>query len=165
MFKDKKVVYVPSSERGKAYFPSRIKAEAKKNQVYYRDIPLDDNILQKKEMYQWSQKNYSTCKAWLMNVEADGKQSLCLSHYLSYIYQPSYFNMRLKKDAFTEEGRQVILSLYGFQNYLKDFTLIQEREPASTFLILNTISRASTKGMRSGASTASASSYSGGGGR
>lgn len=292
--KDKKVVYVPSSERGKAYFPSRLKAEAKKNQAYYRDIPLDgnissiyaaltftgittaesnilgayllkwlhqgnieirnvkktglkgilgaeapsivllsppesgeylesslyqmlsrasgdDNILQEKEMYQWSQKNYSTYKAWLMNVEADGKQSLCLSHYLSYIYQPSYFNMRLeKKDAFTAEGRQVILSLYGFQNYLKDFTLIQEREPvevslwndylitaqlfgmadqvaevfakmnphhfeetcysydhydlASTFLVLNTISRASTKGMRSGASAASASSYSGGGG-
>lgn len=172
----------------------------------------DDNILQEKEMYQWSKKNYSTYQAWLNKVKETGKLSLRRMHCMGNIYLPSTFNLSLiTKEVFTEKGRQEIINLFGFQNYLEDFTLMQEREPvevalwddyliiaqlfgmtdkvaetfvklnplhfknscyhydnynpASTFIILNTVSRASTSGMRRGASAASSSASSGGGGR
>lgn len=171
----------------------------------------DDNILQEKEMYQWSQKNYGTYQAWLKKVKATGDSSLRRMHCMGDIYLPSTFNLSLTtKEAFTEKGRQEMMNLFGFQNYLEDFTLMQEREPvevalwndyliiaqlfgmtdkvaetfvklnpshfkdscyhydnynlASTFIVLNTVSRASTSGMRRGASAASGSASSGGGG-
>lgn len=170
----------------------------------------NDNILQEKEMYKWSKENYSIYRAWLMNVEATGKNTLYRSQYIGHIYQPSSFSISLnKEDAFTEAGRQEFLHLYGFLNFLKDFTLMQEREPVevtlwdnyliaaqlfgmadkvaetfeklnpyhfkdsgynydnnftSAFIVLNSISHASTNGMRRGSSSSGYSSSSGGGG-
>lgn len=95
----------------------------------------DDHILQKSEIFQWAQKNYSTYAAWLDEVDAAGKHSLSLSHFLGHIYQPSFFHTSLvKKDAFTEAGRLEFLHLCGFRNYLSDFTLMQEREPVEVAL-------------------------------
>lgn len=95
----------------------------------------DDNILQEKEMYRWSQKNYSTYRIWLMQVEKAGRLSLRRMHCMGYIYMPSAFSLSLiEKEAFTEIGRQEIMNLFGFQNYLEDFTLMQEREPVEVTL-------------------------------
>lgn len=94
-----------------------------------------DYILQKNEMYQWSKNNYMKIEKWLKDVGGAGREQLMEKGYLHSFYCPSYFNTKLKQsDAFTEAGLQKMSELYGFKNYLKDFTLMQEREPVEVVL-------------------------------
>ena len=94
-----------------------------------------DNILQEKELYRWAKSNYSEMQEWIDQASGSGRAHMRKRGYLHYIYVPSFFNMSLKKqDAFTETGRQQVFNLGGFKNYLKDFTLMQEREPLDVAL-------------------------------
>lgn len=94
-----------------------------------------DGILQEKELYRWAKCHYEEMKEWLNRAFARGRLTLSSMDFYHRIYRPSYFNMHLKEDnAFTEKGRREMLHLYGFSNYLKDFTLMQEREPVDVAL-------------------------------
>lgn len=89
-----------------------------------------DNIIQEKELYRWSKDNYSEMQNWLNRANERGRDWMKSKGYYDDFYIPSFFNTSLKKqDAFTESGRQQISYLYGFRNFLKDFSIIQEREP------------------------------------
>lgn len=94
-----------------------------------------DHILQKDEMYKWSKDNYTTIENWFKAVKNAGRGQMTEKGYMHSFYSPSYFNTKLDRtDAFTETGRQKMTELFGFKNYLKDFTLMQEREPADVGL-------------------------------
>lgn len=94
-----------------------------------------DNILQEKELYKWAKLNYNEMQHWIDMANGGGRSYLEKMEYLHHIYVPDFFNMSLKREeAFTEAGRQQVFNLYGFRNYLKDFTLMQEREPLDVAL-------------------------------
>ncbi len=94
-----------------------------------------DDILQEQEMYRWSQKNSSQIKKFMDDLKKYGKACLKKSYYLGVL--PSYGPLGLAyipQDAFTEAGREQVLALKGLKNFLRDFTLINERQPDDVVL-------------------------------
>ena len=76
-----------------------------------------DVILQDKEFSRWSAKSSSksTIRTWASRIESDAKTSLkTINAYTSR--------------KFTEPGKVEARHLYGFKNFLNDFTLVEQRE-------------------------------------
>ncbi len=172
-----------------------------------------DDILQEKEMYRWSSNNYDKVNKLMELFEKYGKTYMKEREYLGEIPVDRLGGiLKASQDAFTESGREQVLAWRGLRNFLKDFTIINERPPedivlwddyliaaqmfgmadkvaekfkeiypdyfesrmgyydglASSYVLIDTISRASTNGARAGSSSSSSggggSSSSGGGG-
>ena len=162
-----------------------------------------DNILQEKELYRWSKQNYTKVTNLLKKFDEYGKAYLENHEYMGSIPSPKLFGVIVgPQEVFTESGREQLLAVKRLCNFLKDFTIINERPPedvmlwdkymiaaqmfgmadkvaekfrkiypdyfenhatyynnyASSYIIINSISRASTSGVHA------ASSSSGGGG-
>lgn len=76
-----------------------------------------DVVLQDKEFSRWSAKSSSksTIRTWASRIESDAKTSLKTINAYS-------------GRKFTESGKEEARHLYGFKNFLNDFTLVDERE-------------------------------------
>lgn len=94
-----------------------------------------DHILQEKELYQWAQKHYHEMEEWFKKADEKGQEYMKNRGYLYDLYTPGTFHVLMtERKAFTENGRKQAVNLRRFQNYLKDFTLMQERSPLDVAL-------------------------------
>lgn len=94
-----------------------------------------DNILQEKEMYRWARSNHAEVNSMMQEIEAAGKLYMTDHLYLGKIPSSGMLGFSLvSQEAFTESGRAEIINLYQFKNFLKDFTLINERQPEEVTL-------------------------------
>ncbi|MCD7964470.1 MAG: DUF2207 domain-containing protein [Clostridiaceae bacterium] len=94
-----------------------------------------DHILQEKEMYHWAENHFQEMKNWLNKASENGQKYMNDMGYLCNLYMPGTFHVfTVEQKAFTEGGRQQAVNLRRFQNYLKDFTLMQERSPVEVAL-------------------------------
>ena len=82
-----------------------------------------DSILQDKEFSKWSNRssNKSTIRAWADGIEADAKVTLKKSNV--YVGR-----------KFTETGKTEAQHVFGFRNFLRDFTLVENRESVEVAL-------------------------------
>lgn len=80
-----------------------------------------DNILQDKEFSSWSRSNVKTVNAWLMKNSAAARGRLRSKGML-------------KGTRFTPSGQEEARRLYGLRKFIKDFTLIDERDIRETSL-------------------------------
>ncbi|MDO5443564.1 MAG: DUF2207 domain-containing protein [Bacteroidia bacterium] len=76
-----------------------------------------DSILQDKEFSRWSGKssNKGTIRSWAEGIESDAKIALRKDNV--YVSR-----------KFTESGRTEAQHVFGFRNFLRDFTLVEDRE-------------------------------------
>lgn len=94
-----------------------------------------NHILQEKEMYHWAAGNYGSISEMLESINEMGKEFLKKSGYLGTIPALGLLNLyRIQKPVFTEAGREQMLRLKGLKNFLKDFTILNEREPQDVTL-------------------------------
>ena len=87
-----------------------------------------DQILQEKELQNWSNSNYSTLSAWFDSVEQSGANYYTNNNLSTTAQQPYAFNM-LKRTVtqVNDAGLQANKNLFGFKKYLQDYTLVAER--------------------------------------
>ena len=84
-----------------------------------------DGVLEKKELRKWCNNRYSKLFAWFENIMNDERGKLLRSDEL--IAEHVHIGKAKYKatDKLLEQGKQIC----GLKKYLKDFTLIHEREP------------------------------------
>lgn len=82
-----------------------------------------DSILQDKEFSKWSNRssNKTTIRAWADGIEADARVALKKSN----VYAGR---------KFTESGKTEAQHVFGFRNFLRDFTLVDDRESVEVAL-------------------------------
>ena len=75
-----------------------------------------DSVLQNKEFSRWSNRNAnkSTIRAWADSIEADAKRTLKTENLYA-------------GRKFTESGKTEAKHVFGFRNFLRDFTLVEDR--------------------------------------
>ena len=82
-----------------------------------------NNVLEKKEFEKWTSKNYSNFLGWFDEVLSDEKVKLANENIIQLSTGKTDFKI-LNNDYLKSEA----LSLKGLKNYLKDYTLIHDRE-------------------------------------
>ena len=83
---------------------------------YARAASGENLILEKNEFENWSKKNYAKVTAWPDRAKARGKNWFHVKHYLT------------SGAKTTEEGAREACHVIEFKNFLKDFTLSNQRE-------------------------------------
>ena len=81
-----------------------------------------DLILTPREFKRWSRWNYEHIKSWPYRARGKGR---------SYLLRKGYIN---KKDRGTEEGFAPLKEVIEFKNFLKDFTILNQREAPEVHL-------------------------------
>jgi len=89
-----------------------------------------DHILQEKELKQWISRNYYELSYWFDGVERAGQKQLIDCGWA----MPRGATTSSYDFAMNAEGRRQSLNLFGFKKYLKDFTLVNEREAKEVHL-------------------------------
>lgn len=84
-----------------------------------------DGILEKNELKKWCNNRYSKLFAWFENVMTDECGKLLSTKELAAEYVTIGKTKYKATDKLFEQGRQIC----GLKKYLKDFTIIHEREP------------------------------------
>jgi uncharacterized membrane protein YgcG len=82
---------------------------------YARAASGDNLILEKNEFERWSRKNYAKMTAWPDRAKARGKNWFHVKHYF------------VRGTQTTEEGAREACHVIEFKNFLKDFTLSNQR--------------------------------------
>ena len=91
----------------------------------------DDRVLQEKEFNSWSNRNYSAVKTWVSNLKEEvitsfSDDGLSEGTRLRYL---RYDSIKLN-----EQGRLYANKALGFRQFLKDFTIVNERYPKEVSL-------------------------------
>ncbi len=90
-----------------------------------RDAAGKDGILQEKEFEKWSNRHYSRIEEFFDAVESSGKNHIrvdcCTNIETGKL-------IKRKDTVLTPEGKRQFLNVLGFRKYLKEFTIINERE-------------------------------------
>ena len=82
---------------------------------YARVASGDNLLLEKGEFEKWSEKNYSKVTAWPTRAHSHGK---------SWFHEKGYF---VKASTCTADGAKEACHLIEFKNFLKDFTISDQR--------------------------------------
>lgn len=94
-----------------------------------------DGILQEKELYKWAKRNYTRIEGWQKDTAAYGQAQLEQHGMLELTEKPTFFGLfKIKVRSFTASGMAAAQQLLGFRQYLKDFTIINERQPVEVQL-------------------------------
>ena len=86
-----------------------------------------DGILQEKELYHWSKEHYTEMEALYRNAEEEGREAGESAGDIGRVLHRVLLT-RQEIPGLTEQGRKRAVALIGFRSYLKDFTLLNERE-------------------------------------
>lgn len=88
-----------------------------------------DLILQEKEFYSWSKGNYQRVVSWEMDYLSQGEKDLSKEGILGPVEKRKALGIfPVKSRKITEKGLEEIGQLFSLENFLKDFTLLAERE-------------------------------------
>ena len=81
-----------------------------------------DKVLQEKEFKRWSETNYKEVKKWVNTMRDEVRVNLKENGYLD-----SNSSNRYEEFEFSAEGQKEAMQSLRFRQYLKDFTLLNER--------------------------------------
>ncbi len=121
---------------GEKMTPSIVFTPNEENNVYGAERNLwtilqkaagDDGILQEKELKKYAQKNYEDIAEFFQDVLNEGKADANKAGHLEIVEEKSMFGKK-RKTTLSAEGKKKFLELLGFKKYLKEFTIINERE-------------------------------------
>lgn len=92
-----------------------------------------DGILQEKELYKWSKKNYESIQSWYDEVVREGMEHARTDGTIAAPASPESENGKHAKkqkasNKLSPDGEKSCLALLGLRHYLKDFTIINERQ-------------------------------------
>ena len=87
----------------------------------------EDDILQEKELKHYAQANYERLEDFFENSLNEGMRSAKASHRVEDVAEKKLL-FTSHKTVLTETGKQKFLELIGFRKFLKEFTIINERE-------------------------------------
>ncbi len=87
----------------------------------------DDDILQEKELKHYAQSNYERLEDFFENSMNEGMRSAKASGRVEDITEKKFL-FTSHKTVLSESGKQKFLELLGFKKFLKEFTIINERE-------------------------------------
>ncbi|MBM7541228.1 DUF2207 family protein [Amphibacillus cookii] len=88
----------------------------------------DDGVVSDSKLKKWAQKNYKKIQAIDTDLPKKSKQMLIDQFYLNEIEVTYLGNMKTKVTKGTEKGEQLFNHIVQFENYLRDFSLLDERE-------------------------------------
>lgn len=88
-----------------------------------------DEILQKKEFEKWCSKNHSRILAWFDDVLDYGRDLLIKDEKIEEIEIVKYEIFKIKQYIVDSSLMDEAKELAGLKKFLKEFTLIKEREP------------------------------------
>ncbi len=88
----------------------------------------DDGVVSDSKLKKWAQKNYKKIQVIETDLPEKSKQTLIDQFYLDEIEVTYLGNMKTKVMKGTEKGEQLFNHIVQFENYLKDFSLLDERE-------------------------------------
>lgn len=87
----------------------------------------DDNILQEMELEHFAKSNYRELEGFFEStVNAGMDRAREAGHVVDTVEKKMFFNTHMT--TLSDEGRKKFLELIGFKKFLKDFTIINERE-------------------------------------
>ena len=89
-----------------------------------------DGILEKKELEKWCRGKYSKILDWFDDILKDEKQVIIDEGLVTNTSN----NSKKKKYVATTELKQIALELAGLKRYLKEYTLIKDREAMQVML-------------------------------
>lgn len=92
-----------------------------------------DLILQEKELERWASSHYKEISEFYEDVDYGGLSYLRSKNYIDTAEEKFLF-IPIKREKLTETGRVEAMHLYGLKRYLKDYTLIQERQAVDASL-------------------------------
>ncbi|MBQ2016383.1 MAG: nucleotide exchange factor GrpE, partial [Clostridia bacterium] len=87
----------------------------------------EDDILQEKELKHYAQAHYERLEDFFENSLNEGMRSAKASHRVEDVAEKKLL-FTSHKTVLTETGKQKFLELIGFRKFLKEFTIINERE-------------------------------------
>ncbi len=87
----------------------------------------DDDILQEKELKHYAQNHYERLEDFFENSLNEGMRSAKASGRVEDITEKKFL-FTSHKTVLSETGKQKFLELLGFKKFLKEFTIINERE-------------------------------------
>lgn len=87
-----------------------------------------DGKLESKEFENWCKKNYSKILSWFDNILKEQKENLVKEGLLIKEEKKALKMFKYKQYTTTDLLRQEALELAGLKKYLKDYTLIKDRE-------------------------------------
>ncbi len=88
-----------------------------------------DQILQSKEFEKWSRKRYEQVEGWLEHCKSEGKAHMRAMGALVDVPAKVFFGLvNTTRSVMSPEGERLTQGMFGFKKYLKDFTIINERQ-------------------------------------
>lgn len=94
----------------------------------FTDAAGTDRTLQEKELYQWAKIHYPRITGFFNQVKTDGIATGRARGEVADLPKRILATTQLMP-GLTEDGAEEAKKLLGFRKYLKDFTIINEREP------------------------------------
>ena len=87
-----------------------------------------DQILQETELLKWSTRHYNEVGAWYQDLNKAGIAAAVANGDIERTESRIFLTKHYKQEL-SKQGETNVRNLFGFKNYLKDFTLVNEREP------------------------------------
>lgn len=94
-----------------------------------------DHILQEDEFERWAKNNYEEVEGWMESLKINGQNYFTDHQYISTYTRKGLFNLiKAKQRYINEMGEAKIKEVLGLKAYLKEFTLVNEREAREVYL-------------------------------
>ncbi|MDD4541145.1 MAG: DUF2207 domain-containing protein [Eubacteriales bacterium] len=87
----------------------------------------EDQILSEKEFNSYVKKNISSFNSWTESVESKSETVMTYESYLEEFSEKVLKVFTRKRLEITPKGQELGDNIVGFKNYLKDFSLLEER--------------------------------------
>ena len=97
---------------------------------FMRQAAGNDEILSSKEFTRWAQKNVSTMRSWEKRMYLQSRENAEAKGYYAFDNPEK----KKRKPKITSEGENFEDRVHKFHNYLKDFSLLSEREAAQVHI-------------------------------
>lgn len=89
----------------------------------------DDQVLDHTELSSYAKKNLNTYLNFVNEIRKQSKAKMMEEGYLQKVIEKGFFGLRKKEVIdITDKGQSLLNNIQAFKNYLRDFSLIDERE-------------------------------------
>lgn len=93
-----------------------------------------DGILSQKEFNNYIYRNTEKFNTWISSVTSTSGLHLRKNGFTNRVEKKSLGIFPYKVDEFTDKSKELVTNIFGFKNYLKDFSLLNERGMSETGL-------------------------------
>ena len=108
--------------------PEQITEEMERKLFYMLKEASKDDYLEKKEFEKWCEKSYSTIISWFDGIISKEKEKLVTEGLIKVEEKVTFKIFKSRVYEATPELKQEAIELAGLKRYLKEYTLIKDRE-------------------------------------